>query len=65
MQDTACGNVLRIKGFAQLEKDKWTELNATKQNISVKPIEKGQEVLIVIGENLDEEKIKYYAENVT
>ena len=60
MQDDTCGNVFRVKGFMQTEKDRWIELNATHTNITIKPIEKGQDVLIVIGENLVEDKIKAY-----
>ena len=58
MEDDACGKVFRIKGFMQVEPDKWVQLNATKSKITVKPIEKGQEILIIIGEDLVEEKIK-------
>lgn len=58
MQDEACGKVFRIKGFMQMEEDRWIELNATHAKITISPIDKGQDVLIVIGENLVEEKIK-------
>ena len=36
------------------------ELNATKNEITIRPLHVGQEVLIVIGEELHEEKIKSY-----
>ena len=39
---------------------KWIELNATKNEITIRPLHVGQEVLIVIGEDLQEEKIKSY-----
>ncbi len=58
-EDSACGDVFRIKGFLQ-EKENWLELNATHHDITLKPIEAGQDVLIVIGEKLNEEKIRYY-----
>ena len=35
----------------------WLELNATKEQFSLAPVEKGQEVLIVIGEQLNEAAI--------
>ncbi len=62
MKDKACGNVFRIKGFMWTGDDTWVELNATQKNITIQPIEKGQEVFIVIGEDLVEEKIAEYWE---
>lgn len=60
MNDEQCGKVFRIKGFMQVEPDKWVELNATKTKITIKPIENGQEILIIIGEELIEESIKQH-----
>lgn len=60
-EDPACGGVLRIKGFLQ-DGENWLELNATQHAISLKPIGAGQDVLIIIGEKLNEEKIRYYLE---
>ena len=60
MNDSSCGNIFRIKGFMPLPDGKWIEFNATRKNMSIKPIEKGQEVFIVIGERLDKEKINKY-----
>lgn len=51
------GNVLRIKGFLQQQDDSWVEVNATRDGNRIAPIEKGQKVIIVIGENLNEEMI--------
>ena len=59
--DPACGGVLRVKGFLQDGKN-WLELNATQHEISLKPIGAGLDVLIIIGEKLNEEKIRYYLE---
>ena len=59
--DPACGGVLRVKGFLQDGKN-WLELNATQLEISLKQIGAGQDVLIIIGEKLNEEKIRYYLE---
>ena len=50
--DPACGHILRIKGFLQTV-DGWCELNATRDTMHVEPIPDGQEVLIIIGEELD------------
>lgn len=60
-EDPACGGALRIKGFLQ-DGENWLELNATQHAISLKPIGAGQDVLIIIGEKLNEEKIRYYLE---
>ncbi len=62
MNDPACGSIFRIKGFVKSAEDKWQQLNATHNGIIMEPIEVGQEVLIVIGENLKEDKIKNYIE---
>lgn len=55
--DTACGRVLRVKGFVQ-DAAGWVELNATADGLTAAPIPAGQEVLIVIGEGLDRERIE-------
>ena len=55
--DPACGHVLRAKGFVQ-DENGWVELNATADGLTANAIPKGQEVLIVIGEGLEEERIE-------
>lgn len=55
-----CGNIVRIKGFLPDEDGSWLEFNATHRELNVQRIEKGQEVIIVIGEALDKEKIQEY-----
>ena len=60
MQDPACGSVFRIKGFTQEPDGSWTELNATHHEITQCPIAEGQKVIIVIGEQPDEEMIKKF-----
>ena len=64
MNDSGCGDVFRVKGFMQNEDGKWLQLNATHNGIDLKPIEKVQDVLIVIGENLKEENVKKYIRNM-
>ncbi len=54
----ACGNIFRVKGFLLVAEDSYIEFNATREKFSSKPVEKGQEVFIVIGENLTEAAIK-------
>lgn len=50
------GNIFRVKGFLS-DGEKWVEINATHKSITVTPILNGQEIIIVIGENLNKEKI--------
>lgn len=57
--DSECGKVFRIKGFIP-ENDQWIELNAAKDQITTETIAKGQEIIIVIGESLNKEKIEEY-----
>lgn len=58
MSDTDCGSVFRIKGFAGNTEGSWMELNAVREKADLCPIDAGQEVIIVIGENLVKEKIE-------
>lgn len=53
---SACGRVFRVKGFAR-DGDGWLELNATAGNLSVRPTALGQEIIIVIGEELNAPEI--------
>lgn len=72
-QDPSCGKLFRVKGYIKnngkwgLEQDTgngeenvWLELNATCKEFSLKPVPKGQEVLIVIGEKLSKERAALY-----
>ena len=52
-----CGHVIRIKGFYR-KNDKWYLLNMTKEEKNIEEISCGQDVIIVIGTNLDEKKIR-------
>lgn len=47
--------VFRIKGF--FFEEKWWELNATREMMNIKKITDGQDVIIVIGENISEENV--------
>ncbi len=58
--DPNCGGVFRMKGFMQLPDNSWVELNATRSQICIRPIEKGQEILIFIGEEMNESAIQAY-----
>ena len=64
LKDPACGTVLRIKGFCQETEDSWVELNATHHETLLRKTEAGQEVLIVIGQKLNEERIRQYLASI-
>ena len=57
--DLSCGHVHRIKGFLETP-DGWFELNATAAQRQLNPIANGQQIIIVIGEGLNKEKIEAY-----
>lgn len=56
--DESCGRILRIKGFLQQADGTWQELNATRNNVHKTMIKTGQDVVIIIGETLDETRIR-------
>lgn len=60
--DSSNGNVVRIKGFLYND-SRWTEINITKEENEIKPINDGQKVIIVIGERLNKEKIEEVLNN--
>lgn len=60
INDPKCGRVFRVKGFIQSQNDKWYQLNATRNEINIQPINQGQEIIIVIGESLDQKTIEQY-----
>ena len=51
------GDVLRIKGFFK-KNDEWFLMNMTEDSKDIFPISCGQDVIIIIGKNLNENKIK-------
>ncbi len=55
-KDLSYGIVKRIKGFVK-DNDKWIRINLTKDNNEIVENSIGQEVFIVIGEDLNKEKI--------
>ena len=59
IKDPECGYIIRIKGFAK-EKEEYIEINATREKITHAYVKNAQEVIIVIGENLNKEKINDY-----
>jgi len=53
------GKILRAKGFFK-EGDTWYQFNATSKEFELTEMPVGQEVFIVIGEDLDSDKIKSF-----
>lgn len=60
LKDSACGKVFRIKGFQKLPDGQWISINVTHQRTDIQPVSNGQSVLIVIGENLNQEALEQY-----
>ena len=58
-KDKSIGKIIRVKGFAK-KSDKWYEINATSKAINECEISRGQNIIIVIGENPDKERIDKY-----
>ncbi|MDO4187456.1 MAG: GTP-binding protein [Lachnospiraceae bacterium] len=50
------GKVIRVKGFYK-NNDCWEQINVTKNQVLIDKLPEGQDVIIVIGENLNETKI--------
>lgn len=57
MDDKKCGNIFRVKGFMKISDNSWIQLNATHNEIRIEQIDKGQEVIIIIGEELDKQRL--------
>ena len=61
--DEKCGDIFRIKGFLKENADEWMEFNGTRSKMTLQPIAKGQDVLIVIGERLNKEAVESYIQS--
>lgn len=57
LNDKAYGNIHRIKGFIRLPDGNYQELNATREQFEYKNVKVGQEVIIVIGEKINRERL--------
>ena len=62
-RDSACGDVQRIKGFVKTNEGRWIQINAVPGKLEIMERERGQEALIVIGENLNRKAIDRYFVN--
>ena len=59
-EDPECGLVQRIKGFVKLEDNKWLRINAVSHKAEYEITGRGEEAVIVIGENLHKECVDQY-----
>ena len=57
--DEKCGRVYRVKGFIR-DEGTWYEFNADRNNISLSSVENGQDIIIVIGEELNKACVDRY-----
>ena len=61
--DEKCGHIYRIKGFTQDDKGGWLKINALSDKLEIAPIDDGQTVFIVIGDNVDRAQVdKHFTE---
>ena len=61
LTDETFGHVVRVKGYVSGDvSGSWIEVNAIQNQVSIRECNVGQEVLIIIGQSLDEEKIGAY-----
>lgn len=54
------GSIFRIKGYLPLPDGEWLQINATPGNMITKHVPLGQEILIVIGQDLQEAALRPY-----
>ncbi|MBQ1340807.1 MAG: GTPase (G3E family), partial [Ruminococcus sp.] len=55
--DNNCGRIYRIKGALPSSEGGWLRINAANEKIEITPIDEGQSVLIVIGDNVDKRAV--------
>ncbi len=58
LSDGSFGKVFRVKGYVKTADGSWLQMNATKEHIHTDITKRGQQILIVIGEDLNEEAIR-------
>ena len=61
--DNSYGNIVRLKGFIH-DNDKWYRINITKNEKDISLIENGQDVFIIIGEEINKDKINALIESI-
>lgn len=58
--DPSCKGVFRIKGYMHTSENRWIQINATREKVEITPCVEAQDVIIVIGEQLDKEVLNHY-----
>ena len=58
--DSACSGVFRIKGYMHTAEDRWIQINATRAATEISTCDPAENVLIVIGENMDKTVLGKY-----
>ena len=58
LEDPAHGEVLRVKGFLRDPQKNWYEVNCTRHDFFVQPVSIKRGLAVVIGQKLNEEKLK-------
>ncbi|MBQ9332766.1 MAG: GTP-binding protein [Lachnospiraceae bacterium] len=59
-QDPLCAGVFRIKGYMHTTEGRWVQINATRESVEISDCGEAQNVLILIGEDLDKEALRKY-----
>ncbi|MBR1901045.1 MAG: GTPase (G3E family) [Lachnospiraceae bacterium] len=59
LSDPQCGRIFRIKGFVP-QGEGWQEINATRGGIRTQQISRGQNVVILVGEDMKKDRIDIY-----
>ncbi len=57
LHDETCGQVYRVKGFVP-QGEEWLEINANRDGISEERLKAGQNVVILVGEHMQEPRIR-------
>ncbi len=57
LHDSSCGQVYRVKGFVP-DGEEWIEINANRDTITTERLKSGQNVVILVGEYMNEARIR-------
>ena len=58
--DPSCVGVFRIKGYMHTTEGRWVQINATREAVDIHDCGEAQDVLIMIGEKLDDHSLRKY-----
>lgn len=59
-RDPLCKGVFRIKGYMHTAEGRWVQINATRESIEINECTDAQDVLILIGEELEKDALRKY-----